>query len=474
MPIYREFLCDGLAYVGLAIVCGVVVLAACAGQGCFRGLLPRQRERAVPWGGLEVFTLAFLWQALQVSTAVLLIRTGFFSAVYGADYSSALLAGAPEGEHALRDARISLWGTAASFPLEILLILGFLGVTRGVLPYQLGWTAHRWRKDLALGYIGWLLVMPCISALNYLVNWLYALGHGGKVEEHALVQLLTDPSSPLPLGDWIAAFILAFLAAPFVEEMLFRGVIQRWVVRRAWSADLIIALSFIIGLAGRYDKVQAGLQLGLTRDGVVNLLDGFSPALFVLAMIPGYAFAERLAWRWIPTPNAARGIYATALLFAMVHYNVWPSPIPLFPFALSLGFIAYRTQSLLGPILMHSLFDGVSAITLVLLSLWPNGQPVKGSPETSASKRPAAVSTVTAVPAASEPRLRYPNPTAAFNRGETAADVIRPTSAPSRKTLAPPGGTSVEDSFNPRRDQFTWPRSRARTIGSWPGKQPFL
>ena len=52
---------------------------------------------------------------------------------------------------------------------------------------------------------------------------------------------------------------------------------------------------FIIALVVRYDKVEAGVRLGWTREAVPSLIDGFSPALFVLALIPGYVYAERAA-----------------------------------------------------------------------------------------------------------------------------------------------------------------------------------
>ena len=41
-------------------------------------------------------------------------------------------------------------------------------------------------------------------------------------------------------------------------------------------------------------------------------------------------------------------IYGTSLLFAAMHSGVWPSPIALFVLGLGLGWLAYRTRSLVG------------------------------------------------------------------------------------------------------------------------------
>ena len=64
--------------------------------------------------------------------------------------------------------------------------------------------------------------------------------------------------------------------------------------------------------------------------------------------------------------NIARGWYGTAVLFAAVHSGVWPSPIPLLPLALALGWLAYRTQSLTAPFVLHGLFNAVTALALLL------------------------------------------------------------------------------------------------------------
>ncbi|HKB41983.1 MAG TPA: CPBP family intramembrane glutamic endopeptidase, partial [Gemmataceae bacterium] len=57
-------------------------------------------------------------------------------------------------------------------------------------------------------------------------------------------------------------------------------------------------------------------------------------------------------------------LYATSLFFAAMHSFAWPSPVPLFALALVLGWLAERTQSLVGPMVLHGLFNGVACVQL--------------------------------------------------------------------------------------------------------------
>jgi membrane protease YdiL (CAAX protease family) len=65
----------------------------------------------------------------------------------------------------------------------------------------------------------------------------------------------------------------------------------------------------------------------------------------------------------------ARAWYGTAVLFAASHSSVWPSPIPLTVLALVLGWLAYRTQSLIGTMVFHSLFNGITCLILLVQML---------------------------------------------------------------------------------------------------------
>jgi membrane protease YdiL (CAAX protease family) len=83
-------------------------------------------------------------------------------------------------------------------------------------------------------------------------------------------------------------------------------------------------------------------------------------------MLPGYWLAPRLVRRWLPDRQVVGAIYGAALVFGSVHASVWPAPVPLFVLGLALGFLAHRTQSLVAPMVLHSLFNGVACVVLAL------------------------------------------------------------------------------------------------------------
>lgn len=469
---YAQVFCESLAFGCLVAGGGLVALALYLAPPRLRGrLFPRQRERAVSWGGIEVALLCLTFYALPGLILQLLFQVGFFKWLYGAGFPVESIAKDEDLRRALTDPRVTLWITTLAAPVQALLMIAFLRIARQTQLYQLGVGLHRWRQNAILGYLWWLVVTPAVTVLHVLVELLHK--SYSEAEHHPLTRVFVDGPARALSSEWLAIFFVTFVGAPMVEELLFRGVIQSWLTRRSWGGDLAVAVSFIVALAYGYEKIRTGIDLGMTRSGVVKVIDGLSPALFVLAMIPGYMYIERAAWRWLPTPNVARGLYGTALLFALAHAGVWPTPIPLFPLALVWGFLAYRTQSLIGPIVFHSLFDGMAALMLAFLAAWYPHQLESGKDDTTAARRVPSTATVRPVPGTSEPRRTYPSATPVWNRSENAVDVIRPASAPSRNSFAPGDGSLGESIFNPFSIQFTCPKSRARTIGSWPGKQPF-
>jgi membrane protease YdiL (CAAX protease family) len=52
-------------------------------------------------------------------------------------------------------------------------------------------------------------------------------------------------------------------------------------------------------------------------------------------------------------------------LFANFHANIWPTPVALFVLALGLGWLAYRTQSVVASIVLHVLFNTITILTLL-------------------------------------------------------------------------------------------------------------
>jgi membrane protease YdiL (CAAX protease family) len=303
-----------------------------------RPLLPPQRHRYVAWSGFEVFLVFFF---------VLL----FWPAVIKDPLDAALAK--------LSDDRRVLWMTVLAWPIQIATVLVLLhGLIRD-RAYQLGLSFHNLARNLLLGWVGWALFAPVVLCCHIATEWFFRTAWGDTPEEHPLLRIFE--ASPLRL-EWILIILSATILAPVLEELLFRGVLQPWFASRPWGGTvaLLAALSSPFLLRG-HKLVEA--WHGKDHAG---FLHESTPVVFAGLMIAAcYAF-ERAATKWGARPQEFRAIYGTALLFAMFHVSVWPTPIPLFLLALGLGYLAYRTQSIVGPIVMHVLFNTIACIALFL------------------------------------------------------------------------------------------------------------
>jgi membrane protease YdiL (CAAX protease family) len=274
--------------------------------------------------------------------------------------------------------RWTLWAQTLASPLLLAGVLLLFRLASETHPYQLGLSGHRWAGNLVLGYGAWLLLTPLVNGVNLLAVLATRLT-GREPVEHVLVRVMQSQGNPL---DWAPAVLVAVVLAPLLEELLFRGILQPWLARRPWGGLAAAVAAFVLALPHAESQ-------------------GLALPLFLIALTPGLFYAERLAWQWLPSPHVAPAIYGTSLLFAAVHGGVWPSPVPLFVLSLGLGYVAYRTQGLVAPIVMHALFNGVTVLTL----LFPQGAAdTKGKETTSADRRPAGVSTSSTVPGPWLPR----------------------------------------------------------------------
>jgi membrane protease YdiL (CAAX protease family) len=380
-----------LSWAILAAVGGVLSLALWlllpAGA---RRLLYWPRWRPVPWTGLDVWVafVFLLFGPMLVSGP--LIHSGFFTLLYGEQASGEAF-----------NERKFLWVTGIALPLQAAAILAWFAFVRGAPPARLGLTSRRAAQDVVAGYLTWLALTPAVLLLYWSVLFFV------EAQPHPLEQLSTQSLLEV---EWVVLALLALVAAPLLEELLFRGVLLRWQLSRSLDAQLIVAaLALVVSILYAVDKT------GTYNPG---------PVAFTLAMLPGYALIPYLAARlrarkgglaapgWasavppsgdgaMPAPgadgqpvrgdspapwqdilppglaqflrlasekrvNALLAIYSNGLLFAAFHSGVWPSPVPLFLLGVGLAWLAYRTQSLVSSMVTHILFNGVACLYLFL------------------------------------------------------------------------------------------------------------
>lgn len=266
-----------------------------------------------------------------------------------AGFGPGLPAGPPTAEQTLALERLALLANGLAFPLQ-LASLGLLPRLTGVRPWRIGLTFRRFGWNCLWGAAGWAVLTPACLAVNYAVVSLYGPEAAGNVKEHPFVLMAQQG---LTAWEWFLLVFTATVSAPAMEELLFRGALLSWLERRPWASHIAMSLAFVLSVPMR------GNEAAVWRQGGWPLALHLAPVLFVLTLIVVY-----LAVCQLSRGPAAPAIFAASALFAAVHSFAWPSPVALFVLALGLSWLALRTRSLAGPVVLHGLFNAVSCALL--------------------------------------------------------------------------------------------------------------
>jgi membrane protease YdiL (CAAX protease family) len=394
-----ELVATAAAYLGLAVFGALMLAVIWQFSATFRPWpLPMQRVRPISWQGIDVFmafvVLAFIPYLVDES----LRKSGFFDWLHGGP--------ADKSRRGVEE----LWSMVLATPLELGLIILSLQQLRRTRLAELGITSIRASRNAALGYLLWLILTPLALAIYYV-----ALQTTPKewVEEHPIARVAEQP---LAIPEWVLLLLVTVGLAPLLEETVFRGILLPWQLRGGWMAQVIIVLcAFLFALVG-----------GVREEGKAF---NPAPAVFIVAVLPAVLLAWLIqsahgppqtnpsspapetmaaahaaeprvfagppeetapAWPELSTPamrieeklanltrsaGASRAqpgsaILVNGLFFAAMHSTIWPSPIPLFLLGVGLAWIRYRTSSLVGALTVHSLFNAVAALALVLEHAW--------------------------------------------------------------------------------------------------------
>lgn len=160
--------------------------------------------------------------------------------------------------------------------------------------FRFNWQNWHWLRWGIGGYVAAIPIVLFFSVVSQ--NWLGGRGGGNPL----LPILATDQANLAKLVLWITVAI----AAPFFEELLFRG---------------FLLPSLISGLTPRFPQLATGLSITISGFG-----------------------------------------------FALVHLNL-ADILPLTALGIILGFIYVRSQNLLAPMLLHGLWNSGTFFTLLVL-----------------------------------------------------------------------------------------------------------
>lgn len=188
-------------------------------------------------------------------------------------------------------------------------------------------------EDLKVGFYGFLLFIPPMLLLQAVLTniWEY---------EHPTMEMISPDSSMLAI---VSAWWAATIVAPVSEEVLFRVVLLGWLLRCFAKPNDFIG-GFIGGSATAFPQTEAS-----SGDRDLEEVNPYaSPAS---TSVRGAALNHQKTWA---------PVFIVALLFAAVHFNQWPAPIPIFFLALGLCYIYRQTGSVVPCIMMHFLLNTFS------------------------------------------------------------------------------------------------------------------
>ena len=237
---------------------------------------------------------------------------------------------------------------------------------------DLGLTLARARSDVRLGLVAFVMLAPVVYVIQFvLVVWFPS--------RHPLTTMfLQNPSWSV----FLLAGFAAVLVAPLVEEFLFRVLLQGWLekVGRQLLASSVRSREPIPGDPSPGDSGAPHRASVAGRSGVHG---GALERPSGSASVTGATGS--MAARMEPTPGsslitAEAGILvsgqarveppprwpliATSLLFAGLHGTHGPDPIPLFIFAMGLGYLYERTHRILPSLVLHATLNSTSVLVL--------------------------------------------------------------------------------------------------------------
>jgi len=282
-------------------------------------------QRPVPWAGWHTTFAAFIYLLALTFIAPLIGQV-----LYVVQGGKGFLFKVAEGDAAGQlTAAISVYQgfTVASF-LGFFSIIFELKRRAGATSQDLGIRNDQWLRDLRLGLIGFVVIVPPVYILQAILNAIWM-----KTKHPILTDLKTTNSAAL----WFWATTAAVLVAPIVEEFVFRGVIQGWLQRKMAKSPPDYAAPNSLD----DDDAPESLESASTEDSLNSALTS----------------AKSIG---------ATPIVLSAALFALVHWEHGPDPIPIFFLGLGLGYLYRQTHSIWPGVVVHMLMNGGSMLLLAL------------------------------------------------------------------------------------------------------------
>ena len=321
-------------------------------------LLGRLGERNLigsPYGLIDVFLVFFAWlggQVIAVGVAMLIMG------ISQADLDT--LSGEKEAK------LLGIVGLAQLVGIMVSLAVLHARYGRGRIQ-AIGLQPGNVAKDIALGFMTFVMVIPIVLSIQWLLALIYEY-------DHPSLEMLNKEAHPFT---FVIVWFAAGLVAPVCEEVFFRGTLQAWLQRLGpermksdqilvggWDEDGPTAKS----VAKPAPVSSQGSEASANQSGS-NPYQAPQSSSYPASEYQGSeATADLQPSSW--TTQSHWPIYATAAIFAGLHIGQGAAPIPLFVLAVVLGYLYRKTESILPCIVLHMLLNTFSLFWYTLSVLY--------------------------------------------------------------------------------------------------------
>lgn len=290
-------------------LCILCWLAICQRFRIRGRLLESEPRSLVPWNGFPHVALAFFIYVVLPLVWLLFVQR-WFGLVPDSDLTQL--------------PRVIAWLLAGDSLLKFVamaMVITFLRIDLSASLADLGFQKDKFTADLRLGLIAFVAVAPLIYFLQFVLKWIY--NQFADEEAAHPIEKLVHENGSTDVIFW--AIFAAVIAAPIIEEFLFRGILQGWLEKAFYRTRVIVNAE----LAGE----TGGEDIAMATPTTPTFL-------------------------WQP-------IILSSLTFALLHAGHGPDPIPLFFLAVVLGYLYAKTHRLLPSIVVHMALNGLSMLMLL-------------------------------------------------------------------------------------------------------------
>jgi membrane protease YdiL (CAAX protease family) len=226
------------------------------------------------------------------------------------------------------------------------LLAGMYLIFRYKSATSFGLRIDRTGRDVGVGVVAFFIILPIVLAVQWVLTLLVPY-------EHPTLDMLKADS---PWSTFAICWFGAVIVAPITEEFFFRGLVHNWLQRlsrKTMSDDQL--------LVGGWDEDPINVASEVDSEPESVLKEPVSIGEIVNPYEPGKAVGssatlESNSRRPVVVP-AHWPIIVSAIVFGGVHLGQGLAPIPLFIFAIGLGYLYRQTSSLVSCITLHFLLN---------------------------------------------------------------------------------------------------------------------